>query len=80
MGAIPNLCLVATPQGDEDTVTALRSLLALAEAGQIRGVAYVALHTGNGYSGDVTGAALERPIYALGLAHILEDRLNQLIK
>jgi hypothetical protein len=80
MGAIPSLVLVAPATGDEDTVTSLRRLLALAEQGEIRGVAYVALHTGNGYSGDVTGAALERPIYALGLAHVLEEKLNALIR
>lgn len=80
MGARPSLVVVPPPQSDDDTVTALRMLLARAEAGEIRGLAYVALHNGNGYSGDVTGAALERPIYALGIAHILEEKINQLLE
>lgn len=80
MGVRPCLVEVGGNRGDEDTVAALRLLLALAEKGEIVGVAYVALHKGSSYSGDVTGAARDRPIYALGLAHVLGESVSKLIR
>ena len=80
MGATPTLIAISPPAlTDEDTLAALRFLLKLAEAGEIQGLVYVAMHKGDAYSGDVTGAAKERPIYALGLAQILEEQITQLI-
>lgn len=80
MGDRPILSLVSDPVGDEDTLARLRELILMVESGEILGIAYVALHKGNGYSGDVTGTAKDRPVYALGLAHILEEAISQLIK
>ena len=80
MGARPELAVVGGEQSDQDTVAALRILLSLAERGEIVGVAYVALHKGSCYSGDVTGSARDRPIYALGLAHVLEESVAKLVR
>lgn len=58
---------------DEETVTALTQLLEAAQAGRIVGIAYVALHHGPDYSGDVVGHAKSHPIFTLGIARALED-------
>lgn len=80
MGARPELSLVQSSTVDPDTVAAVRQLLELVESGEIQSVAYIALHKGTRYSGDVTGAALTKPIFALGLVRILEEKLNQLVR
>lgn len=59
----------------QETVEALTRLLADAKRGEIAGFAYIALHQGTSYSGDVIGRAKQFPIYTLGLVKALEDLL-----
>jgi hypothetical protein len=61
-------------------VEALEILLARAQAGEIIGLAYVALQPAAGYSGDLVGNALDHPVMALGLAKALEDQISALIR
>lgn len=58
---------------DNDTVTALEHLLESAKAGKIIGLAYIALHNGPDYSGDVIGHAKSRPLFTMGVVRALED-------
>lgn len=66
------------PQADKATVEALTILLEKAKQGGVVGFAYVALHQGGQYSGDVIGRARRFPIYALGLVRKLENLIDQL--
>lgn len=61
------------PSVDAETVATLTLLLQAAQEGRIVGLAYVALHNGPDYSGDVVGRARQHPIFTLGIARALED-------
>lgn len=61
------------PTVDQPTVDALTKLLEDARRGSVVGVAYVALHHGSDYSGDVVGQAEAHPLFTLGIARALED-------
>ena len=52
----------------------------LAREGKVKGLAYIAIHAGDEYSGDVVGSVLDRPIYAIGLTHLLKEKLEALVK
>ena len=64
---------LVTPTVDRETVETLHRLLKEAQAGRIVGFAYVALHCGPDYSGDVVGHATAHPLFTLGVARALED-------
>ena len=66
---------VVQPIADKATVEALTKLLKEAKEGSVVGFAYVALHQGTSYSGDVIGRAKRFPIYTLGLVKALEQIL-----
>lgn len=68
------------PREDKATVEALTKLLEQAKKGSVVGFAYVALHQGAMYSGDVIGRAKQFPIYTLGLTRALEQLLSSLIR
>lgn len=68
------------PKSDPEIVRALQLLLAQAEAGQVTGIAYVALRPGHEYSGDIVGYGLHHPLMALGLARALEDKVSTLLR
>ena len=69
---------LAQPSSSTETVETLLRLLSEARAGQVVGLAYVALHSGARYSGDVVGRARAFPLYTLGLCKALEDQLAKL--
>jgi hypothetical protein len=64
---------VVHPAVDRGTVEALERLLSAARAGQIVGLAYVALHCGPDYSGDVVGRAKAHPLFTRGIVSALGD-------
>lgn len=71
----PRLQLVpAAP--DTDTVDTLTRLLALAKAGKVVGLAFVALHQGTGYEADVTGITHQHPLFTLGVCRALEAAVS----
>lgn len=59
----------------KETVDLLLSLLADARAGQVVGLAYIALHKGHEYEAGVTGTAKTSPLLTIGMMRILEQRL-----
>jgi hypothetical protein len=71
---------IVTPVEDKATVEALTKLLEQAQKGAVVGLAYIALHQGAAYSGDVIGRAKSFPIYTLGLVRALEHLLSSFIR
>ena len=67
------------PQEDRATVEELTKLLEKAKTGAIVGLAFVAMHQGGEYSGDVIGRAKAFPVYTLGLIRALEAIVHRLI-
>jgi hypothetical protein len=61
-----------------EVVEALEGLLASARRGEVTGIAFVVLHPGLEYSGDVVGSAIQSPVIARGLVGCLWDRLSVL--
>lgn len=61
------------PVVDSETVGTLEKLLVDAKAGRVVGLAYVALHHGPDYSGDVVGRAKAHPLFTRGIAAALGD-------
>jgi len=72
-----HLKLVA-PVRDKETVEVLYDLLKQAHEGKIIGFAYVALHPGCDYSGDVVGTARSTPLLARGIVGALWEELPTL--
>lgn len=66
---------VVHPTVDRDTLEALERLVSAAKAGRIVGLAYVALHCGPDYSGDVVGRARAHPLFTRGVVRALEDAI-----
>lgn len=58
---------------DSETVAALERLLQQAQQGQAVGLAYVVLHQGHDYSGDVVGHATAHPLLVRGIVGALAD-------
>jgi uncharacterized protein (UPF0210 family) len=63
---------------DQETVKALELLLEQAKAGEVMGLAYVAIHRGHGYSGNVVGVAEDAPMLVRGVCRALEDQIAKL--
>ncbi len=80
MGAAPKILHLVDPQADPQVIATLRKLLAQAEAGQIVGLAYIAMMPGWQYSGDLVGLALQQPLVALGLASALEHQITTFLQ
>ena len=62
-----------------DTISTLVSLLQEARAGQIIGLAFVALHQGSEYSVDIAGEVRQAPTHARGMVAVLDDQLSKMI-
>jgi hypothetical protein len=60
-----------------DTVEALEMLLAQARAGEVIGVAFVAMLKRRGYIADAAGEAYRNPTFTRGMIRALDDRLAQ---
>ena len=61
-----------------DTIPALKDLLALAEARQLRGMAFVGIMSNNRHIEGATGACLENAPLSRGLLLELSDQLSRL--
>jgi hypothetical protein len=61
----------ATP--DAELVEVVEDLLHDIKNGGIVGLAFVALHKGNGHTADVLGAVHDHPLLTLGVCHRLVD-------
>jgi hypothetical protein len=68
---------IVKPCIDSETVEILSRLLRDAKEGRVLGLAYVALHPANQYSGDLVGIATDSPLLARGLCRALEDTVTQ---
>lgn len=62
-----------------DTVAALRHLLYEAEHGHVVGIACVVVHPASHFSIDIAGEAKRVPLYARGMAAVLDDQLALLV-
>lgn len=60
---------------DSDTVKALIKLLEAARAGEVIGLAFVALHHQDAYSADIVGQACRSPLLSRGICRALEDAI-----
>ena len=72
LAGVPSLQILDPPV-DQHTIDTLSKLLDLARRGKITGGAYIALHQGPDYSGDVFGHARQHPIFTLGVVRALEE-------
>lgn len=63
-----------------ETVECLRTLLAQAEAGDVLGVAYCAMHKQRHYTIHTCGEAHKNPTFALGMAQVLSDDLAERVR
>lgn len=73
MGAILSL---VHPVISLETVEALSLLLSQAQAGQITGLAYVALHKGHEYSADSVGRCQDLPALTRGMLCDLSEEIG----
>ncbi|MCW1959817.1 MAG: hypothetical protein KIH64_014985 [Mycobacterium sp.] len=60
-----------------DTVECLQSLLQQAQAGDVIGIAYVAMLKERDYIADSTGEAHRSPTFTRGMLRALDDRLGR---
>jgi len=58
-----------------DTIHCLERLLEAARAGQLQGLAYVAIHLHRNFSVNVCGEAHRSPVFARGALASLDDEL-----
>lgn len=70
----------ARPDVDAETIEALEQLLEQARAGQILGVAFVAMRKRREFVGDATGEAYRNPTFARGMLAALDDHLRDLTR
>lgn len=61
----------------EDTVECLRQLCAMAERGQIHGIAFVAMVKGRRFIRNAAGECMRNPPYSRGLVAYLDDFLRE---
>lgn len=80
MAAVPRQFSLIPRSGDPTVVESLKSLLQMAEAGEIIGLVYVALQPRHDYVGDLVGNAVHHPVMALGLVKALEDQITTLLR
>lgn len=70
-----------TNEADRDTIDCLLSLLFEAQAGKIRGLAYVAIHEdGKQYTINTCGAAYKNPTFTIGTLSVLADDLSERVR
>lgn len=72
--------LITLPDVSVETVQCLRALLAQAEAGDVLGVAYCAMHKRRHYTIHTCGEAHKNPTFALGMAQVLSDDLAERVR
>lgn len=70
-----NALYLVKPIEDSDTVEVLTRLLVAARAGEVIGLAFVALHHQDAYSADIVGQALRSPLLSRGICRALEDAI-----
>lgn len=63
-----------------NAVEALELLLAEAKAGQIIGIAWVAMHKTYEYTVDIAGETRRSPTLTRGMLHLLDDELSAIIR
>lgn len=71
---------IVPPGVSKDTIQALTYLLQEARAGNITGLAYVAMHKANDFSIDHAGEVRSYPLASIGAIRILADELVALAK
>jgi hypothetical protein len=62
---------------DDDTVQRLRSLLEQAEAGELVGLAWVAMYRGRDYTVNTCGAMHKNPTFCRGAIAALSDEVSR---
>jgi len=63
-----------------DTVECLDELLERARAGEIIGIAYVAMFKRRKYVANATGEARRNPTFTRGMVRVLDDELGRRIR
>jgi|GEM_PF-2092325 len=63
----------------QDTVTALRQLLVLAEQGELTGIAFTATFRKMRYITNVAGMLAKNPTFCRGAIRALDDELSAII-
>lgn len=64
----------------EDTLECLRQMQALAETGEILGLAFVAMVKGRRFIRNGTGECLRNPVFCRGLVASLDDFLRDRVR
>jgi hypothetical protein len=77
--AVPEGLRLVGAEPSPDTVYALQELLQAAIAGEVIGVAVVAMFKRRSYTIDVTGEARRSPTFTRGMVAALDDELRDLI-
>lgn len=73
----PPFRLLRVSEGvSHDTIECLRELLAQAEAGEVVGVAYAAMHKRRHYTINACGEAHRNPTFSRGMLRALDDELG----
>lgn len=70
---------IVQDRADQETIEAISRLLDEAKAGNVTGLAFVTIRKGGDYSGEVAGRLRDMPVYTLGLLHVLEKTVSDLI-
>lgn len=71
---------LATDHVSDDTIAALKELLAHAKAGQIIGLAFVAMYKGRRYITNTAGEAKRNPTFTRGMVAALDDQLGDAVR
>lgn len=72
----PKLALIQSREVSEETVDVLKYLLSEATAGNVRGIAFVALHNGHEFSSGIIGKPRLVPVLTRGMVRALDDELR----
>lgn len=78
MGDPSSVISVVPHSAEPDTVGALESLLVRARAGDVIGIAWIALEPAEGYHVDIAGHVREIPIFVRGLLPVLAAELDKI--
>jgi hypothetical protein len=76
---VGDILKIVEPTVSPETVAVLTDLLQKAKAGQVVGVAFVAIHNYQDYTVDVAGVVRIRPTLVRGMVRALDDELGRLI-
>lgn len=68
---------LVTEAFSRDTVEALRELLAHAEAGEVVGIAFVAMYRRRRFITEMAGECHRNPVFARGMVAALDDCLAE---